>query len=122
MPSFALRTNIPANQTVANILTGSAFEFASRDEKVAIAQVQEHNGTPFTNRPQDILSTVQFGSDVQLESGATMIEATLGGGPLIPQNVVVDDVAAAGDRLVIRVENTTAAAIDVSTIVRILPL
>jgi hypothetical protein len=41
---------------------------------------------------------------------------------VIPDNVLVDDIAEAGDRLVVELTNAGAAANNVMGIVRILPL
>lgn len=114
MPSFVINPDIQPGVT-NNILAGSAFEFAPRDEKVAIAIT--------TASFPDLTATVMFGSDVQVEDAVIPLEiGPAGSGPQIPQNIIVDDVAAAGDRLVIRVTNGTAGALTLQAVVRILPL
>lgn len=117
MPSYSISQDIAPATTEPNILAGTAFEFAPRDQKVAIALSTTLAGLG------DISSTVMFGADVQMEDGYVPVEAQVGGGPVIPNNVVVDDVAAAGDRLVIRIQNVDPTNPHrVNAVVRILPL
>lgn len=117
MPSFMISPLVVPGVT-NNILAGSAFEFAPRDEKVAIAVTM-----PLGIAPGVILATVMFGSDVQAEDASVPVEiGPLDSGPQIPQNIFVDDVAAAGDRLVVRINNTTAGNVQLHAIVRILPI
>ncbi len=116
MPSFVINPTVGPGVT-NNILAGSAFEFAPRDEKVAVAITTLAASFP------SLTATVMFGSDVQVEDAVIPAEIGPGGsGPQIPQNIIVDDVAAAGDRLVIRVTNGTAGNLTLQAVVRILPL
>ncbi len=117
MPSFMIAPNVAAGVT-NNILAGSAFEFAPRDEKVAIAIT-----VPALSVLGNLVATVMFGADVQVEDAVIPLEiGAAGSGPQIPQNIIVDDVAAAGDRLVIRITNNTAGPLPLQAVVRILPL
>jgi len=114
--NFSILNEIPIGAVIANAFAGSAFEFLGRDSRVTIAQTCEAAGV------STITSTIQFGAEVQLEEGAVNVEALAGRGPLMPEDIVVDDVAAAGDRLVSRLTSTNAAIIDVRTKVRIIPV
>lgn len=116
MPSFSLVTSVPAGGVIANAFAGSAFEFLGRPSRVIIAQTVIAAGL------NEVTATIQFGPEIQLEEGAVHVEALAGRGPLLPDDIVVDDVAAPGDRLVDRLTNTGAAARDVRTKVRIIPL
>lgn len=124
MPNFLINQLVPAGGLVANALAGSAFEFLARDSKVAMALAFDRDAlVPATSTVGDILATIQFGAEVQLEAGEVPIEEFIGGGAKIPDNVQVDDVGAAGDRLVVRLENTDAVNPHrVRGVVRILPL
>lgn len=116
MPNFAFRQSVAAATTVANALAGSAFEFVGRPSRVAIALAT-------SNAAGEVTATVQFGPEVQLEEGVVAAEPGTDMGPRLPDNVVVDDVAAAGDRLVVRLTNAHAStAYIVRGIVRILPI
>lgn len=120
MPNFSLRPTIAAGATNANIFAGSAFEFVGRPSRVAVALLGGRDaGAVITTL---LTATVQFGPEVQLEEGQLTVETTLGDGAKMPDDIVVDDVAAAGDRLVCRVTNPDAAARTVSCKVRILPI
>jgi hypothetical protein len=71
----------------------------------------------------DVTATVQFGPEVQLEEGVlASVGANALVGPKMPDDIVVDDVAAAGDRLVVRLSNANAAAAVVQIKVRIIPI
>lgn len=116
MPNFSVLVSVPAGGTVANAFAGSAFEFIGRPSRVAIAQTTIAGGITF------ITSTIQFGPEVQLEEGQVNVEAAAGRGPLMPEDIAVDDVAAAGDRLVNRLTNSDGTARDVRIKVRIIPV
>lgn len=116
MPNFMVVTPFAAAGVVANVFAGSAFEFVGRPSRVAIAMTVDAAGL------DDVTTTIQFGPEVQLEEGGVPQEAAAGRGPIMPDDILVDDIAAAGDRLVARVTNTLAGAVIVRTKARILPL
>jgi hypothetical protein len=116
MPNFSILVSVPAGGVVANAFAGSAFEFIGRPSRVAIAQ------TVIAAGASEVTSTIQFGPEVQLEEGQVNSEAGVAFGPRMPDDIVVDDVAAAGDRLVNRLSNSGAAARDVRIKVRIIPI
>ncbi len=117
MPNFAFNSAVPAGGSVANALAGSPFEFVGRDSKVAVAMAIDSGATI-----GDITTNVTFGAELQLQSGVIPLEEGAGQGARIPQNVQVDDVAQAGDRLVIELLNTAVGIVTVRGIVRILPI
>ncbi|MHC4607354.1 MAG: hypothetical protein ACYTAF_10575 [Planctomycetota bacterium] len=125
MPNFSFRVAVPAGGIVANALAGSPFEFVGRDSKVAVALAMEPDAAPPLNGGT-VTATVSFGSELQLQGGvvpmSNPVQVGVDPGAQIPQNVIVDDVAAAGDRLVIELVSTDATPNNVSGIVRILPL
>jgi len=116
MPNFSLLVAVPAGGTLANAFAGSAFEFIGRPSRVAIAQTTE------AAAGVTVTSTIQFGPEVQLEEGSVAAERGVNFGPQMPDDIVVDDVAAAGDRLVDRLTNTLGAPANVRIKVRIIPV
>jgi len=111
MPSIQGVTNIPANGSIANALTGSAYEFLGMDCRVDIAVVGDAAGAA--------RATVQSGSDVLMEESSISRLARI---PLTPDDFSLTDVASAGERLKIQLRNTSAGAIDVFWAVKITPL
>lgn len=116
MSQFSLITAVPAGGQVANAFAGSAFEFLRGMSRVSIASVVAAAGIG------SVTGTIQFGPEVQLEEGAVHVEALAGRGPLMPEDIIVDDFAAGGDRLVLRLTNTGGAAYNVMSKVKITPV
>lgn len=116
MPNFSTTNTFAAAGVVANAFAGSAFEFVGRPSRVAIAM------TCSVAAVDACTTTIQFGPEVQLEEGNIPVEGVVSRGPVLPDDILVDDVAAAGDRLVVRITNTLAGANVVRTKARILPL
>ena len=114
MPAFSVSPDVGAGAVLANALAGSAFEFVPRDSRVIIAANAE--------TAYEVTATIQYGSEVQLEEGVIPVEPGAGQGPFFPDDVLVDDVAAAGDRLVVRLTNAGAAANHVNIKVRVIPI
>jgi len=118
VPNFVFNNTVPAAGTTPNALAGSPFEFVGVDSKVAIALAEDRTG----GVAGQVTANIHFGAELQLQSGAIMVEREDGAGALIPNNVIVDDVARAGDRLVIELVNSAVGARDIRGIVRILPI
>ncbi len=116
MPQFSILNEMPASSTVANLFAGSAFEFIGRTSRVIIAATIEVGGV------SNVTATIQYGPEVQLEEGVINVEALAGRGPSWSDDVIVDDIAAAGDRLVFRVTNAFAGIIDIRAKVRIIAI
>lgn len=114
MPNFSVSPDVGAGAVLANALAGSAFEFVSRPARVIIAANAE--------TAYEVTATIQYGSEVMLEEGVIPVEPAVGAGPYFPDDVIVDDVAAAGDRLVVRLTNAGAAANHVNVKVRVIYL
>jgi len=107
MPVIFRETSVAANSTVDNLLAGSAFEFARQNSLVSVGVAQAATGC---------FVTFNSGSDVVAEEFPPPILTRY---PIIPDEMYASDVAAAGDRLVLRVRNTTGGAIIVRTIVQV---
>jgi len=117
MPSFRTTVALAANQTIANVMAGSAFEFAPSAEEVDVAITQTALAAGFT-----VVADVQFGPEIQIESASVATEEGVNFGPKLPDNVVVSDVAAPGDRLTVRLRETGGAAGNCTVFVRTSPL
>ena len=118
MPTIMDTRNVAAATTVTNLLQGSKFEFMGRNSAIVVYSVIGTGGVA-----GDILMDVTFGSQIVGDSLAIQLEPAAGVGPDRNKNQVTSGVAAAGDRLQIKLQNTTAAtALDVRTIVEIRPL
>ena len=116
MSQFSILTSVGAGATVANAFAGSAFEFIGRPSRVVIAS------TVIAAGASEVTGTIQYGPEIQLEEGQVNSERVAAAGPSWADDVIVDDLAAPGDRLVYRLTNTGAAARDVRTKVRITPV
>lgn len=107
MPVIQKEVSVAANAANENILSGSAFEFLRSNAVVSIG---------LTGSATGLVSNIQSGADIVLEESPLEINA---GYPLIPDEMYYNDVGVAGDRLVIRVRNTTGAPLTVRCIVQI---
>ena len=103
-------TSIAANATVANVLTGSVFEFIPFNALLQIGLVAAATGLQIT---------VSSGSDILMQESPVSIQNRF---PLFQEDFPLEDVAAQGERLTIRARNTTGAAIILFTTVRITPV
>lgn len=110
MPVIQKEVTLAANEVNDNILSGSSFEFLRSNSVVSIG---------LTGGATGLVANIQSGSDIVLEESPLIVKATM---PVIPDDFAYNDVGVAGDRLVIRVRNTTAGAIAVRCIVQVTPL
>jgi len=110
MPVIMKETSVAAGAVNENLLAGSAFEFARQNSLVSIGVAQAATGG---------FATVQSGSDIVAEEFAPPIKTVY---PIIPDDMYFSDVAAAGDRLVVRYRNPTAGAIVVRVVAQVTPL
>jgi hypothetical protein len=110
MPTFSNRQSVAANAVVTNVMSGNQYEFLPFDAFVEFGLVAAATG---------LNATVTTGSDL-LQSDTEVSAANRM--PIYPDDFVLNDVAAAGDRLVVSFRNTTGAAIVAFTIVKITPL
>ena len=105
--------NVTVQQSVAagasvDLLTNTNAEFVDRDSQVEIAL-----GTTAVG----VVATVTSGSNVLQEESPVFVYAA--GVPFkYPDDFLLSDVAAAGERLRVRVRNTTAGALTVTATVR----
>lgn len=110
MPVIMREQSVAAGAVADNILSGSAFEFARQNSLVSIGLTVSATGG---------FATINSGSDVVAEEFSPAIKATY---PIVPDEFFYSDVAAQGDRLVIRFRNPTAGALIVRAIVQLTPI
>lgn len=110
MPVIQNSISIAANATNENIITGSQFEYLPGNALVEFGLVGSAAG---------LLADVYSGADIVAESFALSSANRF---PLYPDDFPLNDVAAAGDRLKIRVRNTTGGALTAFYSVRITPV
>jgi len=112
MPLISDTRSVAANATIDNVLAGSQFEFLPYDAMIEF-------GIVGAGALGAILVDVYSGQDVLMEAGAISI---LNRFPVHPDDYALTDVAAGGERLKVRLRNTTGAAIIVNTAVRVTPI
>jgi hypothetical protein len=111
MPVIQKENVLAANEVKDNVLSGSAFEFARQNQLVSIGCCASATGA---------FVTITSGADVVLEESPIVIKAA-NAWPIIPDEMYYSDIAAMGDRLVIRVRNTSGTP-TVHTIVQVTPV
>lgn len=110
MPVIMKETSVAAGAVNENILAGSAFEFARQNSLVSIGIAQSATGG---------FATIQAGPDIVAEEFSPPIATVY---PVIPDNMYFSDVAAAGDRLVVRYRNPTGGALTVRVVCQVTAL
>lgn len=107
MPVIQKEISVAANAVNDNILSGSSFEFLRSNSVVSVGLAGSATG---------LVANIQSGADIVLEESPLLVKTTM---PTIPDDMYYNDVGVAGDRLVIRVRNTTAGALTVRAIVQV---
>lgn len=107
MPVIQKEISVAANAVNDNILSGSSFEFLRSNSVVSIGMVGSATG---------LVANIQSGADIVLEESPLLVKTTM---PTIPDDMYYNDVGVAGDRLVVRVRNTTGGALTVRAIVQV---
>jgi len=107
MPVIIKEVSIGANSQVDNVFSGSAFEFARGAQLVTLGLTQSATGLQcqFTS-----------GADVVVEESPPPVKTVM---PVIPDDFFATDVAAPGDRYVLRARNTTAGALTLRAVLQI---
>lgn len=107
MPTVRVTTTLAANETNPNIMAGSQFEFIGPPTRVQVYSLAEAG--------DGVSAEVFFGQELQLARSPLGVGAAAGLGPIVPDDLIVDDVAAPADRVVIAMTETLGVA---ATIVR----
>jgi len=111
MPVIQRLVSIAANEANDNVLAGSAFEYLQARSIISIGVVAQATGLVFN---------IQIGSTVVVEESACEIKANEF--PTIPDEMYYNAAGVPGDRVVVRVRNTTAGALVVRALVQITPV
>jgi len=113
MPTIKASTSVAASSVNDNVIAGSQWEFLPYDAQLNFGMNGDANGA-------DLRIDVYSGTDVLQEGAPANVQNRL---PVWPDDYDLDDVAAAGERIKIRVRNTSAAGARVLFwAVRITPL
>lgn len=108
MPTITKRVALSANASAA-VLVGDQFEYLPYDANVEVGILADATG---------VLATVYSGSDLLQDEGPVQI-GTINTQPKYPDDFGLSDVAAGGDRLNVRVRDTSGAARVVMVVVKI---
>jgi hypothetical protein len=100
MPTIQNRVSVAAATTIDNVLSGSQYEFLPFNAALEFGLVGDANAT-------DLRLDVYSGQDVLLENSEPSSLARM---PVYPDDFNLTDVAAAGERIKIRVRNSNAGA------------
>lgn len=111
MASIVQRIALGANGT-NSALQGSQYEYLPFDAFVEFGLSADATG---------VLATVQSGTDVLQEEGPVQV-GTINVQPKYPDDFYLNDVAAAGEKLTVRLRDTSGVARTVMVNVRITPL
>ena len=107
MPVIQRSISLAAGAINENAVSGSQYEFARRRCLISGGILASAGG---------VLANVSSGGDVVMEQFPV---ATGAGFPIIPDNMVFNDVMEAGDRLSIPLQNTTAGPLNVQILIQI---
>jgi len=110
MPIIQKSVSVGASTTIANQLAGEFFEFLPYNALIEIGANQSATG---------LLIDFISGTDVVCKDYVPLIKATA---PIYPDEFTLQDIAAAGERLVMSIRNTTAGALTLLYTVRISPV
>lgn len=100
MPVIQGSTSVALSSVNDNVLTGSQFEYLPFNAALEFGLNGDANGA-------DMRVDVFSGQDILMENAPLNTRAAM---PIVPDDYILNDVAAAGERLKIRVRNTSAAA------------
>jgi len=71
----------------------------------------------------DVTYNVLIGADSAYEDGVAAIQATVGQGPVIPDDLIIDSFADTGDEIIVRARNADAAAArEARVLIRVTPI
>ena len=114
MPTIRVVTSVLAANSVAFPLAGSQYEYLPFNARVEFAIVTD------AAAGDEFQTTVYSGTDVLQQQGPMSVKATAQ--PVYPDDFLLDDVAAAGERLSVELNQGTGGDLEVETTVKITPL
>lgn len=107
MPTILTEVSIAANTTNPNIIQGSAYEFSRGAGVMSLGLSQSATGC---------VANVQAGNEIVAEAFNIPILTRY---PIIPDEMYMAASLAPGDRIVERVQNTTAGALTVRAVTQL---
>lgn len=110
MPLIQKSVSVGASASISNQLSGEFFEFLPYDALIEVGLNQSATGLVI-----DFIS----GTDVVAKDYVPLIRTTA---PIYPDEFTLQDIAGAGERLVLSIRNTTAGALTLLYTVRISPV
>ncbi len=110
MPVIQNSVSVAANATNDNVIAGSQFEFLPYNAFLEFGLVASAAG---------LVADVYSGADTVAESFAL---STANRFPIYPDDYPLNDVAAAGERVKVRVRNTTGGALTAFYSVKVTPV
>ena len=114
MPTIKRRTALLASQVIENIIAGSPYEFVGVPSKITVAAVKAAAGV--------VELSVQVGPELLLDRAPLNAEPTVNAGAMLPDNLLLEEFAAPGDRITISVRETSGAASFADVFLRIEPV
>lgn len=102
--------SVAANTTVDNILSGKLHEFLPQASTVRLAQAASAAG---------VRTTLIVGGEVIIDSQEISNANRF---PVLPDDIIGEGAGFRGDRVVLRLQNTTAGAITVNSAVDVTPI
>ena len=115
MPSIKVRRTVAANTRIENVLAGSPFEFLSGSAKVAVAATQ-------ATGLGDVEADITFGPEVQVQRAPLNVETAAGTGPKVPDDIIIEEFGAAGDRLQVSLAEVAGTNTDAIVLLSITPI
>jgi len=110
MPLVRREQSILAGAVLDNVLTGSIYEFMPWNAAVNIGLNGSATG---------LVATINSGSDTVLEEAPVNVSTAF---PVIPDDMFAQDVAAGGERLVIKVRNTSGGTLVLRSLIQLTPV
>jgi hypothetical protein len=99
MPTIQNSISVAANSVNDNVLAGSQFEYLPYNAKIDVGVCGSATG---------LLADMYSGQDIVCESFALNANNRI---PIAPDDFTLRDIAAAGDRMKLRLRNTTGGAL-----------
>lgn len=110
MPTMTDRQSVALNATVANVLAGKIFEFAARPSVVRLYATAAAVG---------LNVSFVIGSRVIVDDQEINAQNRM---PIVPDDMLAEAGARPGERIVVRLRNTTGAAIVAFSRLDVLPV
>lgn len=118
MPTIRNVTALAAGAQNANVLQGSQFEFLGAISRIQVYAINDTVAPAVGGGVAEV--EIFFGQELQFTQSQVNSKAA---GPDVPDDLLIDDFGALGDRLVVRVSETGGALdVIINTLVKITPV